>query len=485
MELNSAVKALSEIERKVLSELTAHPLSELLLAEKTGLPVDSVRRSCAWLTEKGLASEEKTVQKNWSLSGKGKKTIQEGFPEEKLIQELQKRGGNALLAELSKTPEWRNEINFALGYAIKNAWVTPPGPDGKVELTGVFNARQFAAKQLIQKIAGTGTLQNEEKESPAFKDLQKRGLVEEKETVQRTFTLSPTGQQARTLPEFTSARTFNVRDPAPTLFIGKKQPYIQFLNSVRQKLTQMGFQEMNAPLIVSEFYNFDVLFQPQNHSARTWTDTYRLKFPTHGKLPDPRKVNAVRNAHENGGNSGSTGWQYKWDPEIARRLMPAAHGTAHSARTLVEGPQIPAKYFAIARCFRPDVLDSTHLIEFNQTEGFIIGDHLNFRHLLFTLKEFAEEFAGATQVKFIPDYYPFTEPSVQLSAKHPTLGWIELGGAGMFRPEMRRNLGISQQVLAWGIGIDRLAMFKLGIQDIRYLFSQDLNWLRNTPQVNP
>jgi len=91
---------------------------------------------------------------------------------------------------------------------------------------------------------------------------------------------------------------------------------------------------------------------------------------------------------------------------------------------------------------------------------------------------FAVEVAGAEKVKFFPDYYPFTEPSVQLSAKHPEMGWIEFAGAGIFRPELTHPLGVAQPVLAWGLGIDRLAMFKLGIGDIRYLFSQDIGWLR-------
>jgi phenylalanyl-tRNA synthetase alpha chain len=98
--------------------------------------------------------------------------------------------------------------------------------------------------------------------------------------------------------------------------------------------------------------------------------------------------------------------------------------------------------------------------------------------LLGILKQFAVEVAGATKVKFYPDYYPFTEPSVQMSAKHPELGWVEFGGAGIFRPEMVKPLGVDVPVMAWGLGIDRLAMFKLGINDIRYLFSTDLKWLR-------
>ncbi len=277
-------------------------------------------------------------------------------------------------------------------------------------------------------------------------------------------------------------RSYDVKINVPKVFTGRRQPYMEFLNQIKFKLVQLGFKEMTGPLIETEFYNFDVLFQPQDHPARTWTDTYHLKKPMFGDLPDRLIVNRVKNAHEEGGRTGSKGWGYKWDPEVAMHLMPRAHGTALSARQMVKGIQIPSKYFAIARVYRPDVLDATHLIEFNQMEGFVADEKINFRTLLGILKQFAVEVAGAEEVKFFPDYYPFTEPSVQMSAKHPTLGWVELGGAGIFRPEVTQPLNIDVPVMAWGLGIDRLAMFKLGIKDIRYLFSQDLKWLRE-PRV--
>ena len=91
---------------------------------------------------------------------------------------------------------------------------------------------------------------------------------------------------------------------------------------------------------------------------------------------------------------------------------------------------------------------------------------------------FAKEFADTEEIRLVPAYFPFTEPSVELMAKHPDLGWIELGGAGIFRPEMLKPLGVRVPVIAWGIGVDRLAMFKLGINDIRDLFSHDLKVLR-------
>ncbi len=479
------VRELSEIERKTISALTNIPLSEAEIASNSGLNVDAVRRAANWLMEKGLASVNESKSKKLTLTQLGKEYADKGLPEQRLINILWAHDGGLTFEEIAREANLtQQEFSAALGSNKKKNYIqiAKEGGETKVILTETSPPRKTLGEQeILTKLFLQKSLGKEE--SLIANRFIVRGIAEEKEETERRILITAAGEEARNSKEFTQERTYNINDPVPEIFGGKKQPYIQFLNIVRRKLTELGFQEMEAPLIVHEFYNFDVLFQPQNHPARTWTDTYQLKRPTHGKLGDRAKVAAIKAAHETGGVSGSSGWGYTWLEEIASKVMPTAHGTAHSGRQLTKGVKVPGKYFAIARCFRPDVLDATHLIEFNQTDGFIVGEGLNFRHLLGTLEQFAKEIAGAEKVRFLPDYYPFTEPSVQLSAKHPQLGWMELGGAGMFRPEMLENLGIKGQAIAWGIGIDRLAMFKLGIKDIRYLFSDDLNWLRKMPLV--
>jgi phenylalanyl-tRNA synthetase alpha chain len=355
--------------------------------------------------------------------------------------------------------------------------------EGKIQLTGLAEEEEFE-KKLAERAKALSVLEHEgEIPKELEQEFLQRKLVEKKIVREKEAKLNENGIRTIGLLGKITNRSYNIQDPVPDLLIGKKHPYIQFLNRIRRKLTELGFVEMESPLITQEFYNFDVLFQPQNHPARSWTDTYQLKQPQKGKLPHEKVVKAVKAMHETGGISASSGWQYSWEQEIASKVMPTAHTTAHSARQLVKGIQVPGKYFSIARCYRPDVVDATHLSELNQMEGFIVGENLNFRNLLGMLKQFAIEFGGTKEVRFEPSYYPFTEPSTQLNVKHPQLGWMELGGAGMFRPEMLENLGIKGQALAWGIGIDRLAMLKLGIKDIRYLFSEDLNWLRKQPMV--
>lgn len=473
------VKQLSDIERRVLSSIDTNLKDVDYISELTGLNADSVRRAFAWLNQKNLAKLEEIEEEQFVLTNEGEKALNEGMPENIFLEKLTEMGREASFEELmKKTKLERNAFTAALGINKRKAFITING--GKIIETGVAKEQEtFDLRNSLRDIVDKNKVDDQ-----ILKELLNRTLIEKKLTKNRKIIITKSGEEAKKLlAENKVERVYDIYGEVPRINIGKRAPYIQFLNQIRSKLVSLGFNEMPSPLTVSEFYNFDVLFQPQNHPARTWTDTYQLRRPKKASLPDKKKVDAIKRAHEDGGVSKSSGWGYKWDPSIAAKLMPTAHGTAHSARQLVEGVKIPNKYFAIARCFRPDVLDATHLIEFNQMEGFVVGEDLNFKHLLGMLKEFAIEIAGAEKVKFFPDYYPFTEPSVQLSAKHPEMGWIEFAGAGMFRPEMLENLGIKGQAIAWGVGIDRLAMFKLGIDDIRYLFAEDLDYIRGAKGV--
>lgn len=274
-------------------------------------------------------------------------------------------------------------------------------------------------------------------------------------------------------------RRYDLSIKPPRILIGKHHPYRSFLDNVRRKFMALGFEEMKGSLVENEFWNMDALFMPQFHAARNIHDAYFIKEPTQAKEAEEPFFSRVGASHETGGNTGSRGWRYTFNPDRSRRLLLRTQGTALSARTLASNPHVPGKYFAIARCFRPDEVDATHAADFIQVEGIVIGETINFCSLLGLLKMFALEVAQAPEVRYVPDYFPFTEPSVELQAKHPTRGWIELGGAGLFRPELTAPLGVDVPVIAWGLGVDRMAMVALGIDDIRDLFSDDLDFVRN------
>ena len=401
----------------------------------------------------------------YTLTDEGERYLRRGLPEKRLLRALDKARPLSQLQNLE-------DFKIGLQWAKKRGWLTID----KGQLIPKSRPGELPEEHALKQIS-----EHKPVDDHLITVLLKRRLIkQEREDVTKraekqlaTGVTSPTPELIKSgLWKKTTFKPYNVQAAGRIVYPGKRHPYHAYLHRVRQQLVELGFQEMTGPSIETEFWNFDALFQPQNHPSRDWTQTYSLKAPAHGSLPAPALVKSVKHSHEKN-------WGYQWDPKKAARLMPRAHSTALSARTLADNPDIPGKYFSISRCFRPDVIDATHGVEFNQVDGMVIGD-LTFRDLLGLLKGFAREFAGAEKIKFLPDYYPFTECSVQLSAKHPKLGWIELAGAGIFREELTRPLGITKPVLAWGIGIDRLAMFKLGIDDIRQLFSRDLSWLRST-----
>jgi len=280
-----------------------------------------------------------------------------------------------------------------------------------------------------------------------------------------------------------SFRSYSVKTPPSRLIPGRSNPYAKFLEDVKDKLVSLGFEEFDGPLVETEFWNCDALFMPQFHSARDIHDSYSLADPASAdglarikSIEEPWFSNVAR-AHEDGGETGSRGWGYDFDRDFTKRLVLRSQGTALSAQAL-PAAKIPGKYFGIVRCFRYDRVDATHLPDFYQTEGIVLGDNVNLRTLLGMLEMFAVEVAGAKEVKYVPGYFPFTEPSVEIHIKHPVLGWFELGGSGIFRPEVTESLGVNVPVAAWGLGIDRMALMALGLNDLRELFTYDIESAR-------
>ena len=268
-------------------------------------------------------------------------------------------------------------------------------------------------------------------------------------------------------------RAYNIHILSNKTFIGRANSYSEYIAKVKDKLVSLGFEEFDGPLVESEFFNNDALFMPQFHPARDSKDVYFIKEPSSLKsLPEPYFSN-IKAAHENGYITGSRGWRYNFSESIAKRLVLRTQGTVLSAKQLINAKN-PGKYFGIIRCFRYDQVDATHGVDFYQTEGIVLGDDVNIKTLLGLLEVFAKELAGATELKYVPAYFPFTEPSIEVHVKHPVLGWFELGGSGIFRPEVTKPFGIDIPVIAWGIGLDRMALMHLELNDLRDLFTHDI-----------
>jgi phenylalanyl-tRNA synthetase alpha chain len=264
---------------------------------------------------------------------------------------------------------------------------------------------------------------------------------------------------------------------------GYLHPLLKVRTQFRKIFTNMGFEEMPTNNYVeSSFWNFDALFQPQQHPARDAHDTFFLTRPALAPLDRiPADYLArVRETHENGGY-GSIGYGYSWSEEEARKNLLRTHTTAVSSRmlyTLAQDGFKPAKYFSIDRVFRNESIDRTHLAEFHQVEGVVCDVGLNLGHLIGVLKEFFERLGLGSKLRFKPAFNPYTEPSMEIFSYSEELDkWMEVGNSGMFRPEMLRPMGLPEgvNVIAWGLSLERPTMILYGIDNIRDLFGHKVS----------
>ncbi len=276
-------------------------------------------------------------------------------------------------------------------------------------------------------------------------------------------------------------KEYNIRETGYYISPGRRHPLRELIEEIREIFFELGFEEVEGPLIESSFVNFDMLFQPQDHPARDMQDTFYLKEPkVYDEVPFPELIDKIRKVHESGGDTGSIGWRYKWSLKEAKKLVLRTHTTAVTIRNLyLLRNRDKMKLFTIGRVFRNETIDYKHLADFMQVDGIYVDRNANLR-LLMGLLEYVFKKLGAEKVKFWPTYFPFTEPSVQPTIYSSHIGeWIELGGAGIFRPEITKPLGIKNPVLAWGLGLERIVMIKYGINDIREIYLNKLSWLRN------
>ncbi len=520
MDISSLIDSLHPLESKVLTTLGIRPSGTALdseqLASAAELDTSQLSMAVEWLLAKSLIMvQTETVTPIVSLTKVGEEYYQTASPIERVlaaareatgtgkrltIPDLQSQGGQGGLDP--------SDVSKAVG-RLKKEGVVLIVQGGCIETTG----RQSPTIEALRKLLGE--MHDSSKDLKSFTETHrqviedfavKRGNAKEPfrvdERVTRSFMLSPDGAGAaaqllrqgvaeevsQLTPDLLKDgswrqkrfRKYTISLRPPRIGTGKKHPYREFLDTVKTKLVSMGFQEMRGALVETEFWDMDALFMPQFHPARDIHDVYFVKEPSHTTAVDEPFLSLVAKVHENGAETGSSGWGYSFDVHRAKRLVLRSQGTAVSARTLAAAPAVPGKYFSIARCFRYDQVDATHATDFFQVEGIVLGEDINFRTLLGLLNLFAREVAQAKEVKFLPAYFPFTEPSVELHVRHPRLGWMELGGAGLFRREVTLPLGVTVPVIAWGLGLDRMAMVALGIHDIRELFTDNLELIRTT-----
>ena len=503
-DIKKTINELHIYEKKLLKELEANPKATPQdIAENADMDIKSVMSAAGSLASKDIIEVDKKVQETYSLTDDGLKYAEEGLPERKILDVLAEKQHIPMKDLASETGIDKKEANIAIGWLRRKNWaqidkgvvnITDFGKDfaSKVDVDErvldylKLNADgvKFFADDLMdgfKKLTGRKNILKVEKEtSHSFKLLPKgEAILKEGFTIQQQAT-QLTHQQLKD-GEWKSLqyRPYDINAEAPVIFAGKKHPLRVIIDEIREIFLNMGFSEDNGEFVESAFWNFDSLFQPQDHAAREMQDTFYLKNPLTCDLPDGDIVKVTAETHETGADTGSIGWQYDWSEDIARQSVLRTHTTGISTKHLFEH-EPPIKMFSVGRVFRRETFDYKHLPEFHQVEGLVCGEGISYQNLLGTLKEFYKKLGF--EVRFRPAYFPYTYLSTESEIYLEEKGsWIELGGAGMFRPEVLKPLGIDKPALAFGMGIERLAMIRYDVEDIRMLYKSDIKWLREVP----
>lgn len=457
------------------------------LASASGLSIEAAMQSAFLLAEKGLCEIKETVTPIYVLTKEGVEYAQNGLPERQII--------NSLTEPLSLSDVKKKfpplTVGIALGWLRKKNWARIEGdkiiPSGKADVGEDENIITKLKKGPLSEIGN------------AVGDLIKRNLVEKTERKTRIIAITESGKAltaagltieeeiAQLTPRIIKSgawktariRPYNIRTPVKPAYGAKIHPYQRLINEMRLIFLEMGFTEIKGDIVQSSFWNFDALFQPQDHPAREMQDTFHLA--TECDLPE-EYIKPVKEMHEKG-SGVSTGWGGRWSEEVARKQVLRTHTTAITIKYLAEHPEPPVKAFCIDRAYRREAIDPTHTPEFEQLEGVVMDKGVSFKNLLGCLTEFYHRM-GFEEVRFRPGYFPYTEPSVEPEVYIESRGkWVELGGAGVFRKEVTLPLGIKHPVLAWGLGVSRVAMLRLGLKDLRELYLSDIDWLRKSTVV--
>lgn len=463
-----------------------------------------VMNAASWLRSKGLVKIKERLVRLYSLQDRA--WAERELPERKALAVLQDEP-EMRVEELKRRGSFREEeMPIVLGWLKRKGWADIKKLEGETVVSLREEGRLASGilgpdELLIQRLA-QGGITDEEADPQVLSMLrQRQEIMRERRKVQRTIQLTQDGKRVlevglepvEEVPQLTPEmlqsgswrghrfRKYDVKAYAPASYAGKKHPLSRYIEKIRRIFLEMGFTEIGGDYVGPAFWSFDALFQPQDHPARDMLDTFYVKEDLQYELPAKAVLRRVADMHETGGKVGSTGWGYKWDLAEAKRPVMRPHTTAHTIQYLAEHPEPPQKAFIVGKTFRRDAPDPTHLPEFHQIEGVVMETGANLAMLIGTIREFYRKM-GFEKVRFRPAYFPYTEPSMEPEVFFDGR-WIELGGSGIFRPEVAAPFGITAPVLAWGLGLERLVMVLEDIADIRTLIWNDLEWLKGSRSI--
>ena len=461
-------QVLHDIEKKIIESLQKKSVQNPdQLSESTQLSIDQIRRGIEWLRLKELAEVKETSKVEISLGQNGIDAFKNGLPERKLMDLI--KDGPKTFDELRRVLSGAG-FNAAIANAKKNGWIKIDKSESDSRISVKEKSIETPEEKLISFIGEKSIPEEQSENKLALKFLLQRPdyIIQNTE---KSKTVSLTEKASNIDSTLSTSGAIDVEADVATVFAARTHPLKDTIDEIREIFVKLGFSEIQGTLTQSSFWNFDALFTPQDHPARELQDTFYLENIKSEKPATPKQIKQVSASH-------SQNWRYNWQLSESQKMVLRTHTTCVTIKYLAEKKPEDARVFSLGRVFRNEKVSYKHLVEFNQIEGIVVGNNTTLRDLMGIQKEFYKQL-GLTKIKFWPTFFPYTEPSLQTMVYNEKLGkWVELFGMGIFRPEVTKPLGITKPVLAWGGGIERIAMLKYDLDDVREFYSNNLNWLR-------
>lgn len=466
------------------------------LLKNSGLSADEARWALSNLSAAKLVEIETSKAHAAILTEEGTRYASDGLPEERLAERAAKKP--VALVELSGKEEqigliWAKKKGLAV---IDKGLLTATQEGSKTKVFGT------AAGRLLGELASGNKTFEDVKGSEAAKELLGRGLIEAGGR-DETGSVSITQKGLLELAKEKQAesyidsldrnaiknrvwagkkfRQYNVEAEIEAEMPASRHVLRNLINEMKQAYTSMGFREISGPVVEPAFWVFDHLFVPQDHPARDAQDTFFLSAPESIKVEDRKLVGNIKSEHEKA-------WHGQWSQDAAEKAVLRTHATSVTGRCIYDTMKAfkegklsldePIKVFTIGRVFRNENLDYKHLADFYQADGIVIGKGMTLANLFSVLTRIYSSLG--VQVKFKPSYFPFVEPGVEVQIKHGG-DWLELGGAGIIRREITGVDRKSVSVLAWGLGVERIALIRhADIRSIVSLYNDSAGALRES-----
>jgi phenylalanyl-tRNA synthetase alpha chain len=502
--MNSVPHAFHPIERSILNSLSNNDhVGAHSLAASTGLSIDQIRRGIEWLKFKSLISIEESSTQRVFVGSEGLEAAKKGLPERRLVNSLKE--GKVTISEVLASGAIKNEeINAAISGARRHQWIQLV--EGKMVTTLLADKKspeEMFIENLLKRGGELEISKLTEEEKHVLELLKKRpNYIEIKEQKESRISLTDAAKQ-KIIPTLdqekkvehrllttelitsgkwkeTTFSTLDVEAPAPVIYPGRRHPLIEIIDEIKEIFIGLGFSEIEGPIIQSSFWNFDALFTPQDHPAREMQDTFyissaQMQLPLVAIPASKDQISKVSRIHKER-------WKRRWNAQEAQRLVLRTHTTPVTIKHLAKVKPDAGRFFSVGRVFRNEKVSYKHLVEFHQVEGVSTSEEASLRDLMGLQKEFYAKL-GVKRIKFWPTFFPYTEPSLQSMVYNEKLQkWVELFGMGIFRPEVTKPLGIKNPVLAWGGGLERIAMLRFGLDNVRELYGNKLAWLRSVPK---